>query len=216
MTSSDQIISVLSEIANKWQPIAIFWHVYFTIFILTLIFGIRPSKRVSGILLSLPLLSVSTLFWLAGNPFSGITFAISGCALIIIAGRLPAERVRLSLLWIRVSGLFMVIFGWIYPHFLETDSIITYLHSAPTGLIPCPTLSIVIGIVMILGFLDSRAYSIVLGAMGIFYGSFGVMFLSATLDFILLLGAIFILIAVLSSKNIKQRDNLNVSHRHPT
>jgi type II secretory pathway component PulF len=67
MPSPQQILNGLSEISSRWQALAVFWHLYFAVFALVLLTGIRPPKRIAGILLGLPLLSVSFLAWLSGN-----------------------------------------------------------------------------------------------------------------------------------------------------
>lgn len=43
----------------------------------------------------------------------------------------------------------LVVFGWTYPHFVSTHSWIEYAYAAPLGLIPCPTLSVVIGFTLL-------------------------------------------------------------------
>jgi hypothetical protein len=189
MPNPDQILTALTALANQWKPLAVAWHVYFAVLI-GLAIGLHPSRRLTGILLSLPLISVSVLAWSSGNPFNGTLFAVAAVALIVLAVRLPKDRVYLAPTWIVVAGAVMFIFGWVYPHFLETTSLLPYLYAAPTGLIPCPTLSIVIGTALILDGLQSRAWSLVLAAMGIFYGVFGAMRLGVTMDFVLLVGAL--------------------------
>jgi hypothetical protein len=196
MPTVEQILAGLSEIADKWRVLAIVWHVYFGALALGLVVGARPSKRLAGILLGLPLLSVSALAWVSGNPFNGTFFALSGAALIVISSRLPRESVSIGPLWAVIPGAFMFIFGWVYPHFLDTSSFLAYLYSAPTGLIPCPTLSIVIGLALVLGGCGSRAWSIVAGIAGVFYGIFGAIRLGVALDWVLLLGAVMIILAV--------------------
>jgi hypothetical protein len=94
-------------------------------------------------------------------------------------------------------GALLFAFGWVYPHFLNTSSFLPYLYSAPTGLIPCPTLSIVIGLALILGGLGARTWSLVLGVTGIFYGIFGSAWLGVLIDWVLLLGALTIVFFVL-------------------
>jgi hypothetical protein len=100
-----------------------------------------------------------------------------------------------------VSGSLLFVFGWVYPHFLETRSILTYLYAAPTGLIPCPTLSTVIGLSLILGGLGSRAWSLTLGFAGIFYGVFGAAWLGVTIDWFLAVGALVAVLAVCASSS---------------
>jgi len=185
MPTPEHILNSLSAISNEWQA---------------LVKGVRLPKRSAGILLPLPFLSVSALAWLSGNPFSGSTFALSGAALIIVATRLPVDGVRIAPWWVMITGMFMFAFGWVYPHFLDTISFVPYLYSAPTGLIPCPTISIVIGLSLIMGNLGSRAWSIVLGAMGFFYGIIGTTILFLPLDWGLILGALMIVFFEFSNK----------------
>jgi hypothetical protein len=198
MPAPEQILSGLSEIVNTWRALAVFWHVYFGAFALALALQWRPSKRVAGVLLGLPLLSASALAWTGGNPFNGTLLALSGIALIVIAIRQPDERVRVGAAWTTIAGGLLFTFGWVYPHFLETASFWPYLYSAPTGLIPCPTLSVVIGLGLILGGLGSRPWSMVLGATGIFYGLFGALRLGVSIDWVLVLGASIFLFSVIA------------------
>lgn len=87
-------------------------------------------------------------------------------------------------------------FGWIHPHFLGNQSWLTYLHSAPAGLIPCPTLSIVIGIALVPDGPGSIAFMLVLVAAGLFHGAFGAAYPGVTIDSMLLLGAGLLLLNV--------------------
>jgi hypothetical protein len=194
MPNSEQILNGLSTIANQWQLLAIAWHVYFAVLIGGLTLGLRPSKRVGAILLALPLLSVSILAWLAANPFNGLLFALASIALLVIAVRLPQEQVEAAPFWLTSAGTFLFLFGWLYPHFLESASFLPYLYAAPTGLIPCPTLSIVTGLSLMVRGLESRAWSVVLGGMGLFYALFGAIRLGVTIDLILLVGALLTLL----------------------
>jgi hypothetical protein len=188
--TTDQILSGLSQIANNWRFLAILWHVYFGVLALALVLGARPPKRLAGVLLGLPLFSVSALAWAAGNPFNGTFFALSGITSITVAARLQDGRVQVAPLWVATAGVLLFAFGWVYPHFLNTSSFLPYLYSAPMGLVPCPTISVVTGLALILGGLESRAWSLVLGITGIFYGIFGAARLGVPIDWVLLLGAL--------------------------
>jgi hypothetical protein len=194
MPTPEQILSSLTTIANQWWILAVIWHIYFGVLAVLLLAGKRPSRRVVGVLLALPLLSVSALAFLSANFFNGAVFAVVAIALIVIALRLSDESVRIAPAWAVGAGMVMFVFGWLYPHFLETSSFLPYLIAAPTGLVPCPTLSIVIGSALIVGGLHSRVWSIVLGATGIFYGIFGAIRLGVTIDYVLLFGALAVLL----------------------
>lgn len=200
MPAPESILNGLSSIANQWWLLAAVWHAYFAVLIAGLILGVRPSKRVAGVLLALPLLSVSILAWTATNPFNGMLLGLAGLALIVLAFRLPDERIQIAPLWVVVAGALMFVFGWVYPHFLDTFPLAAYLVAAPVGLVPCPTLSIVIGLALIAGGLDSRLWSSVLAATGLFYGLFGALRLGVTIDIVLLLGALVVLVVVFLPK----------------
>jgi hypothetical protein len=106
--------------------------------------GLGPSARLVGHLLIAPLLSVSLVAWLSGNPFNGTVLAVLAATLVGTTARFSNASVRLaSRAWVAAGGGFTV-FGWTYPHFLRTDSWTTSLYTAPFGLLPCPTLSVVI------------------------------------------------------------------------
>lgn len=205
MPTPEQILSGLHAIANQWQFVAMLWHIYFAVIAIGLLSGIRLSKRMGGILLALPLLSVSALAWTAANPFNGIVFAVVGVALLGVALRLPDERIVVAPGWVVGAGVLMFLFGWLYPHFLDTTSFLPYFYAAPTGLVPCPTLSIVIGFSLMVGGLDSRKWALLLGGSGLFYGLFGALRLGVTIDLILLLGALLTLLVIFIPHKIAQK-----------
>ncbi len=194
MPTPEQILTGLSRISNDWQILAIFWHVYFLLMAGTLISGYRPSKRLSGILISLPIFSVSILAWLYGILFNGLIFALIGILLIITSIKMPDEKVTVGSAWHVISGALIFLFGWIYPHFVDSPSVMPYLYATPLGLLPCPTLSGGIGLSLILNSFGSRSWALILGVAGMFYGVFGSARLGVTIDLILLLGAIIITI----------------------
>jgi hypothetical protein len=94
-----------------------------------------------------------------------------------------------------IPGIIMFAFGWIYPHFLGASSFVPYLYSPPVGLIPCATLSIVIGLLLILNGLQSRLILFLFGITGLFYGLTGVFQLGVVIDIVLLAGSIVTLAA---------------------
>lgn len=190
MPSSEVILAGLNAIANEWRLLAILWHGYFAALVFGLVFGIRPRTQWVGLLLVLPLFSVGILAWLHGNPFNAASFALTGIVLAATAARLSREAVTVAPAWVAVPGALMVGFGWIYPHFLDNATPLKYLYAAPTGLIPCPTLSIVIGFTLLLGGLRSRLWCLVLAIVGLFYGVFGAVRLGVRLDGVLLFGAL--------------------------
>jgi len=93
----------------------------------------------------------------------------------------------------------------VYPHFIQPSSVLGYLYAAPAGLIPCPTLSILIGLALIYDCFGSRSLSILLIIFGLFYGVFGVFKLKVLIDVFLLFGAMMLLVRHISIRSSTQK-----------
>jgi hypothetical protein len=193
MPSPEDIVRGLAQVSNDWKVLAILWHGYFAVVLVAISLGARLSQRVAGIVLILPLVSVSAVAWVAGNPFNGAVFVLGAMALLFVTAGLPRNTITLgSKPWI-ATGSLLAVFGWCYPHFVESGSYVEYLYAAPLGLVPGPTLSMLAGVTMILRGLESVRWSLVLGILGLFYGVFGALHLGVTIDWILSAGALGLL-----------------------
>lgn len=190
MPTPDQILAGLAAIANRHVPLAMAWHAYFAVLLWSLGFHRFPGRRATACWLILPLLSVSALAWGQGNPFNGMVLLIGAVVLAGCAWRLPAGRLGRVSPWGWGVALPILAFGWGYPHFLDAQTPLAYLYAAPLGLVPCPTLAMIIGITLLLDGLDARPWSAVLAGMGGFYGLFGALYLDVALDWGLVGGAL--------------------------
>jgi hypothetical protein len=195
MPPSQQILDGLRAIANEWRSLAIAWHVVFGAGLTAFALGWRPGKRLAGMLLAIPLTSVSVLAWMTGNPFNGTFFAVVAAALAGLALKLPRGPITVAAPWMVITGGVLAAFGWAYPHFLDADSWTAHLYAAPLGLIPCPTLSALVGVALVVNGLGSRAWSLILSGSGVLYGVIGWFRLGVTIDGMLLVGAITLALA---------------------
>ena len=189
MPSPEQILAGLSAISNKATTVAIIWHLLVLGGLVAVLGRWRPSRRTLAVLLVLPLLSVAGAAWAFGNPFNGTCFIVLAVALGVLGLRLPRVAASRGPTWTLVTGALIAGFGFFYPHFLESGSWLSYLYAAPTGLVPCPTISLVIGLALVADGLGSRAWCLTLAAAGLFYGLFGILRLGVYLDVGLLFGA---------------------------
>jgi hypothetical protein len=194
MPASSEILNQLATISNAGIPVAVFWHVVFGFVIAALLLGWRPPQRTAAIGLALPLLSVSLFAWRFSNPFNGTIFLVFALLLAVLGLRLPGRKVRPGAGWSLIAGSLLIAFGWVYPHFLVTSTWTKYFYAAPTGLVPCSTLSLVIGFALLANGFGSLAWSTALAVIGIFYSLFGALRLQVRLDFILLAGALLLLL----------------------
>lgn len=195
MPTSEEILAGVAAIVREGWPVAIAWHIALALVLVMLLRGWRPSRRLAQSLLALPLVSVSAFAFAFGNPFNGTLFALAAGALVVLArGR---DEVVRATAWQWWMGIALLVYGWLYPHFLDGNPL-AYLYAAPVGLIPCPTLSIVIALAL-LGGLARRAWGGVAAALGLFYGAFGIVRLGVVLDVGLLAGACALTVSWLAS-----------------
>jgi hypothetical protein len=190
MPSAGEILNGLSEISVSWKAFAILWHIYFAVFAIVALSAFRPSNHFVAAALVPPLASVGALAWVGRNPFNGATFCLLSVALLLVLLAFHTRHVeRAPPRWL-VPGLVLAGFGWAYPHFLDSEPWTSRLYASPLGLIPCPSLSMVLGVTMIYGGLNSRIWSLILAMAAIFYGVFGSLYLGVTVDWVLAGGGI--------------------------
>ena len=197
MPKPEEILNGLQTIVNDYPVFAVIWHVVIYLLLIALIFRWQPSNKVLGALLCLPLLSVAVFAWLTGNPFTGILFTAAAILLLLFGLGASVQPVALSRWPFIVIGILMIVFGLVYPHFLKPGSILEYLYASPVGLVPCPTLSVLIGMVLLLNGFGSQPITLSFIVLGLFYGVFGVFRLGVTLDVGLLIGTIALLVQYL-------------------
>ncbi len=187
MPTSEQILLGLTAVANDWVVVSVAWHVAIAVALVAILAGWRPSRRLAPILIAALPASAAVVAVASGNPFNGIVLATTTLALVIAGGnKLEAPAPT----WARVTGLALIAFGWTYPHFMQGDTV-TYLYAAPVGLVPCPTLSMAIGLALF-GNVGGTVWRRVLAGAGVFYAVFGMFRLGVLLDLGLLLGAVAI------------------------
>jgi hypothetical protein len=196
MPTPTEILTGLSLIANRYWPIALAFHLAVAALCLAAWRGWRPPNLTVARLLLVPVLSVAGFAALAGNPFNAAVFLILAIALAVATRRITAAVATAGSAWSAVAGLVMVLFGLLYPHFLARGSVLAYLYAAPTGLLPCPTLSLVIGVTLLFGGLGSWAWSGPLVAAGLFYGVLGALRLGVLLDGFLVAGSLALAITM--------------------
>jgi hypothetical protein len=94
MPEPTAILEGLGRIVERFGWLAIAWHVVLAAAFILLLAGLRPSRRLGALLLTLPLVSVAVLAFTNGNPFNGIVFAAFAVVLSAIGVSLPAEKSR--------------------------------------------------------------------------------------------------------------------------
>lgn len=201
MPTSAEILVVLTAIANDYIFVAIGLHILIYISAIALpATGTHLTNRSAIWLLSLLPVLVALFSWLGNNPFNGILFSLLALFILIKATGSSGEKIRIATVPFTIAGVVMVMFGLWYPHFVRVDTFWLYLIASPTGLIPCPTLSVMIGMALIFNEFRSNPLRMLLLVYGFFYSLFGVFKLGVYLDVVLLAGTIVFLFQYLSER----------------
>jgi hypothetical protein len=197
MPSSHQILAGLTAIAHGALPVAVGWHLVLLAAMVAVLIGVRPSKRLTGVFLAMPLLSVSVSAFVSGNPFNGAACLGLSVILLLVALRFEGDSIELDVGWSSTVGWAMIAFASLYPHFLDDRPAVIYLVGAPMGVVPCPTLSLVVGASILFLGIEGRAWSLVVAAAGLVYGVVGVVRLGVRLDLVLIAGSAALVAVVL-------------------
>jgi hypothetical protein len=193
MASPQVTLDQLSDAARHALPVSMFWHIALTVALVSLALGWRPSRRLAGCLLSLPLGSTSLVALAFGHWMDAVVLGVVGLVLLGLGAlRLSDARCTLGSVPICILGFGLVELGWIYPLFLRGEPA-SYLIAAPLGTLPCPTLASIVGLALLAHGLGDRAWATVLGLIGLFCGLFSSVYLGVALDTALSIGSLALL-----------------------
>jgi hypothetical protein len=190
MPNAEAVLSWATGVANDWRWLAIAWHLALAAFLIV-VSGSHVSQRLLGFLLVLPVASVAVVAAVSWNPFNAVMFTLLTVLLVRVARQLPVTKTSASRSW-WLAGLPLIVFGWLYPHFLVTNTWTAYAYASPFGLLPCPTLSVVVGVTLAAGGLRSAGWNAALAGAGVLYGAIGAFWLGVGLDLWLLAGGLLL------------------------
>lgn len=190
--NAQSILEVLHKSANFSIPLNLIMHLLIVAAIVVLFFVSNSRLKryvVDSVLVILPL-SVAVLSIVNGNPFNFITFVVLSIIGIIelFQGKNQVERPKIS--FNTIICLVFIFIGFWYPEFTEANYFMM-LFVSPVGVIPCPTLLTVVGMINLLVPKVSKLQFIFMALMAVFYGVVGVFVLKVYLDITLLLLAIY-------------------------
>lgn len=194
MPSAAVILQELARMSEEQRSAAILWHGALVALLLALAFGVRPRVHLARVALVTPLASVSVFAWSYDNTFNGMVFGLWAALLAMLGAHAPSARTIARGPFLEAAaGALMIALGWVYPHFMRDPSWWRLLVEAPIGVIPCPTLLVVVGLALMGGGLQSSSWSLALSALGLFYGVFGAWHLGVQIDWVLCAGSLILI-----------------------
>ena len=192
LPSAHEITTNAGSLANTLAPLAIAWHVAVAGSLVAVAAGWRPSVRLVLFALAIPLVTVSAAAFASHNPVNGTAFLVLAVLLAVAGEGSTAQHVHRGHAWSTWFGALLIVYALCYPHFV-TGAWYRVIAAAPIGVLPCPTLALVAGFVMLAGGFGSRGIPAVLAIWAGLYAYVGVAWLGVALDLGLLLAALALL-----------------------
>jgi hypothetical protein len=190
--SSAEILTEAARVARESIAFAAAWHLVLLAAAIAFWRGVRLSRRAAGLAIAVLVLSPAWVAFRFGNPFNAVVLAFAAGVLFALALRLGVAPVEHGAPWSQAAGLVLIVFAWVYPHFLEDRAL--YVVAAPLGVLPCPTFCAAAGITLFLNGFSSRAWTLTLAVFAAFYGAVGAFRLGVWIDLLLLAGAVALVV----------------------
>jgi hypothetical protein len=202
---ADVILNYLAEISNKNTNINLIIHVI--ILVALICFSLIKKDKIKYLIANSTILILSLSIvvhaFIYGNPFHLITFIVlaAGTLLALYKGR---DEKNIKFDAFSVISLIIIGMGFWYPEFVSTSTLGYFMYS-PVGIVPCPTLLVILGLLTLLYPRINKAHYITAVLMGFIYGIIGTFVLKVSLDISLLLVATYALLILFISKDSQNK-----------
>lgn len=192
------ILNYINSVAGKYPILSIALHLMvIALTILLFIPAFKQKRFMFNGVLALLCTSVAVIASINGNYFNGGFFVILlGFVFIeFFRRRNEIETVFFGRhTWgENVKNAFcfaMILLGLLYPHFVNVSPVL-FIFLSPLGIIPCPTLTVVMGLLNLFYPRVSKGVYTAATLMALFYGITGVFLLQVYMDIPLMLIALY-------------------------
>lgn len=181
--SPERILNYLTMVSNQNLWLNALIHLMVLAAVLVLIFGKNTKIKqwvVDGVICLL-FISVATVSFVYGNPFIFLIMAVLTIFALIELRQGKNEFTTPKFNLHTLIAFTSIIIGFWYPHFVKANPIALLLVS-PAGIIPCPTLLIVLGLLTLAYPKVNKTQYIITVLIGTFHGNTGVFQLKVFLD----------------------------------
>jgi len=108
-------------------------------------------------------------------------------------------------------GVFGLVFGFWYLHWVESPVWLNALFASPLGVVNCPTMVTVCGFLCLSEKPRSALLEAAVGSVTLYFGFFGIFRLGAYVDVVLVLCALFLLVRLIASLHPAHASEENVA-----
>lgn len=214
--SPEKILNYLIMVSNQNLWLNALIHLMVLTAMLVLIFGKNTKNKkwvVDGVicLLFISIVSVAIVY---GNPFHLLTMGLLAIFAVIELWQGKNEFITPKINLHTLIAFVSIIIGFCYPEFVKANPIGLLLVS-PAGIVPCPTLLIVLGLLTLAYPKVNKIQYLMTVLIGTFYGVTGVFQLKVFLDMaiIIIVGyAFFCLNKTWAQRSNQQNKSVKCDH----
>lgn len=185
------ILNFLPMVANKYLFLNAIMHVLiYGVLAAIFLSGYKQKRIIFDSLIAVLFISVAAISILNSNPFNFLTFAILSVFAVIELFKAKNDITFKPFNLNTLVCMTIILVGLWYPHFVNVHPALMLLL-APTGIIPCPTLMVVLGLLNLIYPKVNKGLYAATSLIGAFYGITGVLLLKVYLDIPLLLITVY-------------------------
>lgn len=211
--SPEKILTYLTFVPNQTLWLNALNHLLVLTVLLFLVFGKKAKTKrlvVDGAicLLFTSIVAVAAAY---GNPFHVITMGLLAVFAGIEFWQGKNEFTLHKINTRSLIALLSIFIGFWYPEFVKVNPIALLLFS-PVGIVPCPTLLIVLGLLTLAYPRVNKTQYIITVLMGAFYGSTGVFQLKVILDLPIIIIVAYAFLLLLKDRLVRaNQENKNLA-----
>lgn len=196
---SQKILEYLGNVSNNSLMHNFTLHLITLGLLLIYIFSMKAKWRTTAMncIVAVLTLSVTATAFINGNYFHVLTFLILSVISVIELFIRKNEYAQFKLNFTTVISFAFILIGLWYPEFVTVSKLKCLLFS-PVGIVPCPTILVILGITSLKKSKTNSLQQITVLTLGLIYGIIGTFKLRVYLDITLIAGIIFAFIMFIS------------------
>lgn len=181
MPSPRQILEQLTRLATEGRTLGLLWHVV-VLAALAFVVARKWEGRASlAVATVFPMFTASLVAFATGNWVNGLVLDLGALTMIVISRKFAGTLIEIGRPIPFTIGVATLLYALFYTHFTPIRSW-TDVWMTPIGVLPCPTMALVIGLGLMAGGFRSRAWSLTAAVLGLGYSLFGVFVLKVQWD----------------------------------
>jgi hypothetical protein len=181
MPAPHQILEQLTRLATEGRMLGLIWHLALLVGLALVVAKKWESRASLAVAAVFPMFTASLVAFAVGNWVNGLVLDLGALTMVVISRKFTGTPIEIGRPIPFTVGVATMLYAVFYTHFTSIHSW-TDVWMTPIGVLPCPTMALVIGLGLMAGGFRSRAWSLTAAVLGLGYSLFGVFVLKVQWD----------------------------------